>query len=51
MRPTSIMGTEMFKRLMSIVGAMFLGFLFSQAWAADSCLDTVNLFKKAGQSG
>ena len=40
----------MLKRLIAIFGVMLLGLPVSSAWA-DSCTDTANLFRKAGQSG
>ena len=40
----------MFKRLIVIFGSMILAAFVSSAWA-DSCSDTANLFRKAGQSG
>ena len=40
----------MLKRLIAIFGVMLLGLSVSSAWA-DSCTDTANLFRKAGQSG
>jgi len=38
----------MFKSLVAVFGLMLLG--SSVSWAADSCVDTANLFRKAGQS-
>src|SRR6516162_1036734 len=38
----------MFKSLIAVFGLMLLG--SSVSWAADSCVDTANLFRKAGQS-
>lgn len=39
----------MLKRLIGILVVAFFAFTMSSAWA-DSCTDTANLFKKAGQS-
>ena len=40
----------MLKHLIAIFGVMLVGAPVSYAWAADSCADTANLFRKAGQS-
>ncbi len=40
----------MIKRLVPFFSLLLLALPFSQAWAADSCADTANLFRKAGQS-
>ena len=38
------------KPLIAILGVAVLGLQVSSAWAADSCPDTANLFRKAGES-
>ena len=40
----------MLKRLLAICGFVVLAVPVSSVWAADSCTDTANLFRKAGQS-
>src|SRR5215831_8806264 len=40
----------MFKRLIGIFAVTLLALAASSAWA-DTCTDTANLFRKAGQSG
>lgn len=40
----------MLKRSIPIFAMLLLGLPLSSAWAADSCTDTANLFRKAGQS-
>jgi len=40
----------MIKRLLAIFAIVLIELPVSSAWAADSCADTANLFRKAGQS-
>jgi lipid-binding SYLF domain-containing protein len=40
----------MLKRQIAILGITLLALSFSPAWAADTCPDTIALFKKAGES-
>ena len=40
----------MLKRLTSLFAVLLFAFPVSSAWSADTCADTANLFRKAGQS-
>jgi len=42
--------TTMLKRLVAILGITVVSLSVGAAWAANSCTDTANLFRKAGQS-